>query len=64
MSDFIEKHSDIPEVKSTLESIDCKLENLRNHSFIMPFESEPSEFLEILSGWQSKKNKYKDDHEV
>ena len=64
MSDFIEINSDIPAIKSALESIDRQLEKLRNHSFIMPFESEPSEFLKILSGWQSKKNKYKDDHEV
>tara|TARA_E500000331_G_C16781405_1_gene508316 strand:- start:89 stop:283 length:195 start_codon:yes stop_codon:yes gene_type:complete len=64
LSDLFEINSDIPEVKSPLESIDRKIENLRNHSFKMPFESEPSEFLKILSGWQSKKNKSKDDHEV
>ena len=57
-------NSDIPEIKSPLESNDRKIGNLRNHSLKMPFESEPSEFLKILSGWQSNKNKSKDDHEV
>ncbi len=55
LSDFIEKNTDIPEVKSALKSIERQTETIRNHSCSVPFESEPSEFLKDISDWQSKK---------
>ena len=55
LSDFIERNTDVPEVKSALKSIERLLETIRNHSYCVPFESEPSEFLKVISGWQSKK---------
>ena len=55
LSDFIEINTDVPEVKSALKSIERQIEIIRNHSYNVPFESEPSEFLKVLSGWQSKK---------
>ena len=55
LSDFIERNTDVPEVKSALKSIERQIEPVRNHSYNVPFESEPSEFLKVLSGWQSKK---------
>ena len=55
LSDFIERNTDVPEVKSALKSIERQIETIRNHSCSLPFESEPSEFLKVLSGWQSKK---------
>ena len=55
LSDFIEINTDVPEVKSALKSIERQRETGRNHSYNVPFESEPSEFLKVLSGWQSKK---------
>ncbi len=55
LSDFIERNTDVPEVKLALKSIERQIETIRNHSCILPFESEPSEFLKVLSGWQSKK---------
>ena len=55
LSDFIERNTDVPEVKSALEAIKSQIETIRNHSCSVPFESEPSEFLKVLSGWQSKK---------
>ena len=55
LSDFIERNTDIPEVKSALKSIEIQIETIRNHSYNVPFESEPSEFLKALSGWKSKK---------
>ena len=55
LSDFIERNTDVPEVKSALEAIKSQIETIRNHSCRVPFESEPSEFLKVLSGWQSKK---------
>ena len=55
LSDFLEKNTVIPEVKSASKSIERQLETIRNHSYNVPFESEPSEFLKVLSGWQSKK---------
>jgi len=55
LSDFIERNTDVPEVKSALEAIKSQIETIRNHSCSVPFESEPSEFLKFLSGWQSKK---------
>ena len=59
-SDFIEKNTDVPEVKSALKSIERQLEAIRGHSCSVPFESEPSEFLKVLSGWQSKKEQPED----
>ena len=55
LSDFIEINTDVPEVKSALKSIERQLETIRNHSCSVPFESEPSEFLKVLSECQSKK---------
>ena len=55
LSDFIERNTDIPEVKSALKSIEIQIETIRNHSCNVPFESEPSEFLKVLSECQSKK---------
>ena len=55
LSDFIERNTDVPEVKSALKSIERQIETIRNHLYSLPFESEPSEFLKVLSGWQSKK---------
>ena len=55
LSDFIEINTDVPEVKSALKSIERQIETIRKHSYNVPFESEPSEFLKVLSGWQSKK---------
>ena len=60
LSDFIERNTDVPEVKSALKSIERQTETIRNHSYSLPFESEPSEFLKVLSGWQSKKEQPKD----
>ena len=55
LSDFMERNTDVPEVKSALKSIECQIETVRNHSCSVPFESEPSEFLKVISDWQSKK---------
>ena len=55
LSDFIERNTDVPEVKSALKSIERQTETIWNHSYSLPFESEPAEFLKILSDWQSKK---------
>ena len=55
LSDFIERNTDVPEVESALKSIESQIETVRNHTCSVPFESEPSEFLKFLSGWQSKK---------
>ena len=60
LSDFIERNTDLPEVKSALKSIEKQIETVRNHLYSLPFESEPSEFLKVLSGWQSKKEQSKD----
>ena len=60
LSDFIERNTDVPEVKSALEAIKSQIETIRNHSCSLPFESEPSEFIKVLSGWQSKKEQTKD----
>ena len=55
LSDFMERNTDVPEVKSALKSIERQIETIRKHLYSLPFESEPSEFLKVLSGWQSKK---------
>ena len=55
LSDFIERNTDVPEVNSALKSIQNQIETIRNHSCSVPFESEPSEFIKVLSAWQSKK---------
>ena len=60
LSDFIERNTDVPEVNSALKSIQSQIETIRNHLCSLPFESEPSEFLKVLSGWQSKKNQSED----
>ena len=60
LSDFIEINTDVPEVKSALKSIERQIETIRNHLYSLPFESEPSEFLKVLSGWQSKKGQSED----
>ena len=63
LSDFIERNTDLPEVKSALKSIERQIETVRNHLYSLPFESEPSEFLKVLSGWQSKKEQPKYNHD-
>ena len=60
LSDFMDRNTDFSEVKSALKSIERQTETIRNHSFSLPFESEPSEFIKVLSGWQSKKVQPKD----
>ena len=60
LSDFMDRNTDFPEVKSALKSIERQTETIRNHSYSLPFESEPSEFLKVLSSWQSKKEQPKD----
>ncbi len=55
LSDFIERNTNVPEVKSAIKSIERQIGTNRNHLYSLPFESEPSEFLKVLSGWQSKK---------
>ena len=63
LSDFIERNTDLPEVKSALKSIERQIKTIRNHSCNVPFESEPSEFLKVLSGWQQKKEQPKHNHD-
>ena len=60
LSDFMERNTDVHEVNSALKSIERQIKTIRNHSYSLPFESEPSEFLKILSSWQSKKDQPKD----
>ena len=60
LSDFIERNTDVPEVNSALKSIERQIKTGRTHSYSLPFESEPSEFLKVLSGWQLKKEQPKD----
>ena len=60
LSDFMDRNTDFSEVKSALKSIERQTETIRNHSYSLPFESEPSEFLKVLSSWQSKKEQPKD----
>jgi len=60
LSDFIERNTDVPEVKSAIKSIESQIETIRNHLYSLPFESEPSEFIKVLSGWQSKKEQSED----
>ena len=62
LSDFIERNTDVPEVNSALKSIERQIETMRNHLCSLPFESEPSEFLKVLSDWQSKKEKPEEDN--
>ena len=62
LSNFLVKNIDIPEVRSALKSIERQIETMRNHLCILPFESEPSEFLKVLSDWQSKKEKPEDNN--
>ena len=63
LSDFIERNTDVPEVKSALEASKSQIETIRNHSCSVPFESEPSEFLKVLSDWQSKKEQSEDNYD-
>ena len=60
LSDFMERNTDVPQVKSALKSIKNQIEIIRNHPYSVSFESEPSEFLKLLSGWQSKKEQSED----
>ncbi len=59
-SDFKERNTNIPEVKAGLKSIESQIETISNHSFCLPFESEPSEFIKFLSVWKFKKNQPED----
>ena len=58
----MERDIDVPEVRSSLKSIERQIETMRNHLCSLPFESEPSEFLKVLSDWQSKKEKPEDNN--
>ena len=62
LSDFIERNTDVPEVKSALKSIERQIKTIRNHSCDVPFESEPSEFLKVISDWQSQKKHSEDNN--
>ena len=53
---------DVPEVRSSLKSIERQIETIRNHLCSLPFESEPSEFLKALSDWQSNKTHSEDNN--
>ena len=55
LSDFMERNTDVHEVNSALKSNERQIKTIRNHSCNVPFESEPSDFLKVLSGWQQKK---------
>ena len=55
------KNIDVPEVRTALKSIERQIRVIRNHLCSLPFESEPSEFLKVLSEWQSQK-KYSEDN--
>ena len=61
-SDFIERNIEVPEVNSALKSIERQIETIRNHLYSLPFESEPSEFLKVLSDWQSQKKHSEDNN--
>ena len=56
----MERDIDVPEVRSSLKSIERQIETIRNHLCGLPFESEPSEFLKALSDWQSNKTHFED----
>ena len=58
----MERDIDVPEVRSSLKSIERQIETMRNHLYSLPFESEPSEFLKVLSDWQSKKEHPEDNN--
>ena len=62
LSDFLVKNIDIPEVRSALKSIERQIETMRNHLCSLPFESEPSEFLKVISDWQSPKKHSEDNN--
>ena len=62
LSDFIGKNIDVPEVRSALKSIERQIETMSNHLYSLPFESEPSEFLKVLSDWQSNKEHPEDNN--
>ena len=56
----MERDIDVPEVRSSLKSIERQIETIRNHLCSLPYESEPSEFLKALSDWQSNKTHFED----
>ena len=58
----MERDIDVPEVRSSLKSIERQIETIRNHLCSLPFESEPSEFLKVLSDWQSQKKHSEDNN--
>ncbi len=62
LSDFTGKNIDTPEVRSALKSIERQIETMRNHLCSLPFESEPYEFLKVLSDWQYQKKHSKDNN--
>ena len=59
----MERDIDVPEARSSLKSIERQIETIRNHLCSLPFESEPSEFLKVLSDWQSKKKHSEDNND-
>ena len=62
LSDFIERNTDVPEVNSALKSIERQIKTIRNHSYSLPFESEPAEFIKVLSDWQYQKKHSEDNN--
>ena len=58
----MERDIDVPEDRSSLKSIERQIRVIRNHLCSLPFESEPSEFLKVLSDWQSEKKHSKDNN--
>tara|TARA_B100000579_G_C22659856_1_gene770407 strand:+ start:335 stop:538 length:204 start_codon:yes stop_codon:yes gene_type:complete len=60
LSDSTEKNSDSPEVKSALNSFKNQMKIFWDHSCILPFNSEPSDFQKVLSSWQPNKDPSED----
>ena len=58
----MEKNIDVLQVRSALKSIERQIETMRSHLCSLPFESEPSEFLKVLSDWQSQKKLSEDNN--
>ena len=62
ISNFMGKNIDVPEVRTALKSIERQIRVIRNHLCSLPFESEPSEFLKVLSDWQYQKKHSEDNN--
>ena len=51
-----EKNADIPKGESALNTIKTQMKIIVDHSCILPFEAEPSDFQKILLSWQLNKD--------